>query len=83
LLWYLVFIFSPFEAAIGVAKKKRRQEERRRQEESVAQAQAPLRNMTEEKCTIYEVYAKVKRRYGNQAWYSKVNLTNSVRDKWK
>jgi len=103
--WFSVFIFSPFEAAIGVAskegvaqKERRRQEEsvaskegvakkegvaqkeRRRQEESVEsiakkktsprwkaspQHKVPLRNMTEEKRAIYEVYAKVKRHYGN------------------
>ena len=98
--WFLVFIFFPFEAATGVAKKggvakkegvakrKRRQEEgvakrKRRQEEGVAQAQVPPRNMTEEKRTVYEVCAKVKRRYRNQAWYNRVKFTSSVRDKWE
>jgi len=53
---------SPRES---VAKRKRRQEESVAKVEGVTQAQAPLRNMTEEKCTVYEVCAKVKRRYGN------------------
>jgi len=56
----------------GVAKKK-----------GAAQAQAPLRNKTEEKRTIYEMYAKVKRHYRNQVWYSKVDFTSSVRYKWE
>jgi len=73
----------------GVAKRKRRQEEGVAKKgsvakvEGVAQAQAPPRNMTVEKRTAYEVCAKVKRRYRNQAWYSRVKFTSNVRDKWE
>ena len=68
----------------GVAKKKASPREGVAKKgsvakvEGVAQAQAPPRNMTEEKRAVYEVCAKVKRRYRNQARYSRVKFTSSV-----